>query len=535
MDDISVVHHKLIGLNFLNEEAGSQVRALWVKRFDERSTFWVDAPASATTDSVYDDICNQLTQQGIHSMNRESCIFSMFLDLTNPLTRQQLDILAELPNRMHVELGCTITFIFEFTYLGQLRKEQRSDLRERLAQLSAENTSPRCVNIQRQICVVAKPRLAGTSLRHWQAAIVTMDILRRRKNVSSSTSVAGSGGANNDVCFLRYGEYDDQLRAKLIHRQGELEKLLGDGGETEFRIAVGKCFQSLEDKIEKEVSFSASSQPLHHDMYINGFGLFSGVNGKRSRARQGKYPPFNAAQEASLEAVQATGDEITTMALAIGRKLAEQAPALLQDMLERSGVGIRLEGDRARMEHALNVSLEEPTDLFCLSLRYNEDGYTQEIQSYFDLTLRRAVYEAKKTLRGALQAAYGAITADGLRSREDALRNELNQVKHELSLIPTEKDFCSSVGTTGELMNYSFNPKSAMLHTIPQRYLLCLQEQTAQRLSGTYEVPGGLTVLLVNGAAAGLKSMDTPPIVGLHILSFDCSDMLLHTLIPEVD
>lgn len=533
-EDISVVHHKLIGLNFLSEEVGSQVRDLWGKRFDARSCFWIDVPASGTTDTVYDELCSQLTAQNIHAMNRESCIFSMFLDLTQPLTQTQLDILAELPRRVHTELGCTITFVFEYTYLGQLPKELRSDLRSRLTQLVEENISPRCANIQRQICVVAKPRLAGTSLRHWQATIVCLDILRRRQNVNATTAIAGTGGANNDICFLRYGEFDHALRSQLLQREQELRNLLSEKGEQEFRLAVHKCFLQLEERAEQEVAFSAACQPLHPGMYIEGSGLFSGVSGKRNKARRGAYPPFNLARDTSLEAVQATGDEITRMVADMGQEVAGQAAAMLRDMLDHCQVGIRLESNRETIRHALNESLEEPTDLFDLTLRYNEEGYTGEIQTYFDLTLRRAIYQAKKALRTALLAAYDAITDQDLHSREEALRNELNQVTHELSLIPTEQDFCESVQTTGDLMGYSFNPKNAMLHTVPQRYLLCHQEDLAQRLASSYNSPG-LTVLQINGAAAGLKTTDLPSVSGLQIHSYDCNEMLLYALIPEVD
>lgn len=525
MDDISTIHSKLIGLNCLDGTESTHVRKLWGQRYHERAAFLVDVAPGSSADDVFEQIRSLIVKQQIHSISGESCILAVFMDLTKPIDPATLTTLTAIPNQLNAMLNCRVSLVYEFAYLGRIASSARGDLRDRIMDLSA--TNERNPSIRRQICLVAQPLLSGESVNYWKAAIVCLDIMRRRFSPDDVLPPVGTGGANNDVGFLRYGEFDEEKLRRLTDQKARLEKLLSSAGERELRESVAAALRKLELDISEQVTVDPKAQPIHPNMFVEGFF-------KRKKAASGKNDEFNEAQRYTIEAVLTTGNEIHSRSMDIAKAMVGNSTDFLRQLLDRSGVGIALESDRALMTRCLSADLQRADRPTGLDLRYNENGYTEEIGQYFQEALRHSLYEAKKYLLKCLMDAYNAITADDLSDRASALHRELDEAKHALDQIAQEDDFCRSARDSGKLMETCFTPASVGDGSGgTRRHLLCRNPETASRLEKLYGRPE-LSVSFINGTAAGLMTLDSAPVKALHILSFDCTPARLLDLIPEV-
>ncbi len=523
MEDISTLHCKLIGVNCLPPGEGATVRKLWDERFHERAAFWVDAAPGDSVNAVFDRIRQVIMQQQIANMSNETCVVALFLDCTQSLDPDLLQALNDLPGQLHGRLSCHISLCCQFCWLGEMIPGERKALRERIAAMSQLNKQH---HGRRQICLVAQPALAPSSEAYWKATIVCLDLLRRRTNPDDVLSPVGTGGANDDVGFLRYGEYDGEKLRQLTDRQARLQRSLSDQGEREFRDAVCATFRQLEAKISETIRPDGNAQPLHPGLFVTGYF-------KRKKARKGKNEEYNEAQRLTREAILSTGNEIVSQCIALSNAIAEDAPELLRQLLSSAAVGIALEENRQEMRRMLDMGLQRVDIPTAPALRYNEDGYAQEITQYFQEILRRGIYEAKVHLEKSLLAAYNAVPDDSFSTRRAQYRKELDGVKQELSYTIQESAFCESAQRDGDKLKSGFSPRNATIGGITRRHLLCRVRETAQRLSGSYAHPG-LSVSLIDGTAAGLKVVDSAPVKALHVLSFDCTPACLLDLIPEV-
>lgn len=524
MEDISTLHCKLIGINCLPPGESAAVRKLWGDRFHERSAFWVDFSPGASAETIFDHICQTIMEQGIATMRNETCIVALYLDCTSELDPGLLQAVTDLPTQLEGRLGCHVSLVYQFCWLGKMIPGERKALRERIMTLSQINVQH--YTTRRQICLVAQPPLAPSSAAYWKATIVCLDLLRRRTNPDDVLSPVGTGGANDDVGFLRYGEFDDEKLRKLTGKQAQLERSLSNQGEREFREAVSATFRQLETQITDTIRPDGRAQPLHPDLFVTGYF-------KRKKAQKGNHDEFNEAQRLTREAILATGNEIVSQCIALSKAMAEDAPGLLRQLLNGSAVGIALEENRQEMRRMLDMGLQRVDIPTAPTLRYNEDGYTPEITQYFQEVLRHGIYEAKAHLEKTLLSAYEAIPADSFDTRKAQYQQVLDGVKHELRYTVQESDFCLSARDAGSLLKAGFAPQAATTGGITRRHLLCRVKETAQRLSETYGRPE-LTVSLIAGTAAGLKTMDSAPVKALHILSFDCTETCLLDLITEV-
>lgn len=525
MEDLSALQSKLIGINCLPTREADCVYALWAGRFHGHCAFWVDAASGMSTGEIFDRIRQAIISQDIKSMTGVSCVVAVFLDLTCPPEPALVEALTAVPGQLQAMLGCRVSLVYTFAWLGIMAPDDRAALRNRIASLSRANT--KSLTIRRQICLVAQPPLADTSTNHWKAAIICLDLLRRKSSPDDILPPVGSGGANNDVGFLRYGEFDDGHLRLLQTRKRELEQALSDSGDQAFRDALCAAYQKLETDITHTIHPDPGAQPLHPGLFVEGWL-------KRKAAKRGINNEFNQAQRLTQDAILATGKEITDQSLAIAQTMSANAGSLLRQLLDASKVGIALESDRIKMEQFLEPGLQRVDIPTIPALRYQENGYNEEIGEYFRQTLRRSIYLAKCHWAQALLTAYRAITDEDLARRATQYRQELDLVKHELSQTVRESDFYDSARRSGNHLESCFSPQAATTLGGTRRHLLCREKETALRLTTEYGSPE-LSINLIGGTAAGLKTLDAAPVKALHILSFDCTPDCLLDLIREVE
>ncbi len=525
MEDLSTLHSKLIGINCLAPTESATVRTLWQQRFHERSAFWVDAAPGTSADNIFEQICQAIIGQQIKAMSNETCIIAIFLDITRSLDEPLLKALTDIPGQLTARLGCRVSLVYQFAWLGTMAPDTRKDLRERILALSQSNV--RNYTTRRQICLLAQPPLAGASVDHWKATIVCLDVLRRRSSPDDALPPAGTGGTNNDVGFLRYGEFDDERIKYLTTQKARLERSLSRQGDKEFREAVGSAFRRLETQITQRIRPDAGAQPLHPGLFVEGWF-------KRRAAKNGTNRDFCEAQRLTQDAVLATGKEITDQSVAVAEAMTADASGFLRQLLETAAVGIALESDRTEMRRLLDVTLQRVDIPGIPTLKYQEEGYSEEIGQYFQESLRRGIYQAKEYLAQQLIAAYDAITDENLSARAEKYQQQLDAIAHELRQTIQEPEFCASARGSGEHLESCFAPRAATSMGGTRRYLLCRAKETAERLSDAYGRQE-LFVGLINGTSAGLKTLDSAPVKALHILSFDCTPECLQDLITEVE
>lgn len=510
--DISNIQCELIGISCLEGSLYDQVRKEWEKRFQKNHAFWVDAPGGSQSANLLKLIADILANQGISSLIGRSIVLVAFLDLTKDLNTELMAQIAEIPHQLNNAFGCNVPVMLTFGNLGKMAFADKVMLRKHAAQVvdvHMNNTQTR-----KQLVLIANaPLVQEENDKSWKAAITLLDVLRREADPASMLPVAGADNPNDDVGFLRYGEFDHAARYRLEEDIKKLTDSLSSNGATELHAALQKELGKIDGKAKTTWDIDANMQPMHPDMVVEGW---LGKN----KAKKGKNSQYETARNATVMALGATGKKMQEDIIEAHASMIAEAGARLDQYILEAGVGLSLEEDRKQMHNALEITVNQTMLPSLPSFLYSENGYANEISYYLHCVRDAAVCQVKQNYVKAIREAYDRKTDEYYRAKRQDIQLRLDEAHRQLSRYMDKQTLIDKSAAGSSLPDTSFFP---MLGGGAQcRFMLCREPEDEHLL--TNACAGTQTsVYYIDKQYGGLSELDNASVKSLQLLMLDCS------------
>lgn len=515
--DISIAQCKLIAVSCLEGKERDRAKQEWDERFLEHEAFWVDAQANQKAPALAQSITAMMREHEIVALAGETVVVAVFLDLTSAPDEELLQEIVKLPVIL-TKLGCLAPIVLEFAYMDDVVFGDAEALKENVRKTVAVNCAN--MNIRKQLFLVAASsfvqREDDTS---WKAVMVALDILRRNGAPASMVPVDGVN-PNDNIGFLRYGEYDEQKLQTLTQEQETLRRKLSNSGAMEFKNVLNMALGRIETEVAERYVVDGNCQPLHPGMKVEGFFA------KRA-AERGK-EPFAAARNSTWNALDMTAKNLKTMILDAYQEQIQNAPVHLKRYIEEADIGIELESDSAAMLEMLTpepVGMSEP---MTPNLAYKESGYTSEIDGYLKDVRRYCAAKVRYEYAVKLREAYQAVDQSEYAQRRSVLAKELKNVGYRISMLMDKKSLINLIATGGNLPQANFHIARGGGNSAC--WALCRDSGDSASLGAA--CTGALvSVYYIDAKFGGLKLLDNAPIKAVQLLQFHCSDERLSDII----
>lgn len=523
MSDISTTKCKLIGISCIDGKERDRVIQAWNSRFHEHEAFWVNAQENQTAETIAQSITAMMRSHGIVSMSEQTVVCAVFLDLIKKPNLELIREIVRVPSVMSSALGCMASFTLEFGFLGEVAFCNKMAVKEHIQDVVDINLQNQAVRTQ--LCLVAtSPLVRIEDDCSWKAAMICLDVLRRDAAPSSLVHFDGEN-PNNNIGFIRYGEFDKQKLQTLKEEQARLIAALGNGGETALRTAIDMAMGHIETNVANNYPVEGNSHPVHPKMFIESKGI-KAVFEKKAAQRGDE--PFRSARNSTWNALDATGKHMRNTILASYREQIDHAADYLQQFIQEAGVGIELKSNTKLMTAILEpkpIGVSEP---LTPDLAYKENGYVTEISGYLETMRRYAAAKSRRDFAVALLNAYNSIDPSVYVKERATLNQELNNVNIRLSGVISKQDFQDLLTTGGQLPQSSFHPQRPGGNS--SCWALCRESADYDALAKGCT---GLatTAYYIDSRYGGLKALDNAPMKAVQLLQFQCSDERLNDLI----
>lgn len=526
MPDITNVNKMIFGVNYLGANGGEDVKRLWNSRFASQEAYLIDADLRQNPKELFLQFRQQLQERGQNNMAGVNCLLVFFVDYTAEVNECAIwGLKSVFSNVLH----CQMDAVLQFAYVGEPGLDetviQRANIRKAL-----EKNNEKDVYENYRLCLVGKSVLRGDSGSHWKAVIVFLDLLRRCTSLQNYLPIAGDLG-KNDLCFLRYGEYNEVSYQQLVKEVKRLEELLNNSSSTALRALVEKKRNDMVSFVETSYNVNGAMHPQHPDMIVEPRRrIFE--RDQQEAARRGKNEAYNNAQQRTRAAVELTGEWLRKEIEAYFDNQIGGAEETLQQLFRDASVGIKMKLQPVEMKSVLYLpAYPDPGIIPPLSLRYSEQGVAGEIGAYLTYIRNNGICNGLQKYSAALQSAYEAIPQEQLLKQKEDLEKAYNQAVKALAEELNEADFCKEVTLNNPPesvfeINTEMNVRSA-------KFLLCRNGHlpVAQQMAAL----GSIMVNHVNEQMCGIVSFDDCPVKTVMIENVECREWVLDQLLPEVN
>lgn len=507
--NVDQVYCKLIGLSCLKGELSQKVSQEWESRFYTNEAFWHEIPQGQTAGDAVQQIARQISEQGIYSMNNMPVIAALFLDLTENLPAQQLEVALETPRLLSSASGCKLMILPVFGYLGTVALVMdKNVLRQRVSHILEQLSA---TSVAAQLCMIADPLLNQMGSRHnWKAALIWLDALRRNSDpLSIWPSVQNLEGAG--VGFIRYGEYDERKMEDLHNQSARLKKALEDTDDGPLYSRLEREHEEILRQIEAVYPVNGNDQPIHPDMNVSGcFNI--------KKTRRGMNPSFNAAQARTQGALQLTAERLRESIEARYLQKYADADQWLDLLFRESEIGVQLEEDGPKIRRILLQKVTAQVQPNLPPLSYCETGYAASVGSYLEMMRAWAAEHVWSELMSRLLSAYQARTNVYYEKKRTALAEEKKIVDARLGSLLNKQALIDRAARGADLPEADFYPTiggGAMT-----RLLFCRNQPDAQQCDKAC-MGSATAVYCVDEKCGGLKTVDSAPVKALQILMMD--------------
>lgn len=530
--DITNIARMVFGVNYLGANSGDDVEALWHSRFAAREAYLLNADPQENPKAIFQRFRQQLIDRGQEKMTGKNCILVFFVDYTAPLHDMTAAAVWNLRNVFTQVLGTQIDTVIQFAYVGEKGLDETAVQRANI-QKALEHNNAKGVYENYRLCLVGKSALQARGGSHWKSVIVFLDLLRRCGNLQNYLPMVGNLGQNN-VSFLRYGEFSENSYGDLVAEQKRLEALLANGNSNKLRSLVEAKRNHMVEYIESHYHVDGSLHPQHPDMIVtdpSGF-VMPWRTDTRKAAREGRNPTYNNAQQRTRSAVELTGERMRKEIEAYFDDQSAAAGNDLQKFFRDADVGIKLKMNTVEMKSVLYLPpYPDPGIMPSLTLSYSDQGAAGEIGNYLTYIRSSCLFNGLKKYTSALQSAFEEIPQDKIRIQQKELERQRDRASQELADALDEEDFCRKVTLENPPdsvfeINTEMNVRSA-------KFLLCRSANlaVAERVAPL----GSIAVHYVDDPMCGIVTFDDAPVKAVMIESVECMDWVLDELLPEVN
>ena len=527
--DITNIQKMIFGVNYLGANGGTEVEELWNSRFGPQEAYLLGAEPQDNPKEIFQKFRQQLVARRKTDMKGVPCILVFFVDYTTALQEMTAAAVWNLRNVFTQVLGCNVEAVIQFAYVGEKGLDETTIQRENIRK-ALEKNNEKGVYENFRLCIVGKSALQSNGGSHWKAVMVYLDLLRRREILQDYLPMAGNLGKDN-ICFLRYGEYNENQYQHLVEEQKRLMALLATGDSSRLRALVEAKRNEMVQYLESRYNVDGSQHPQHPDMIVEApSGWFA--KDKREAARKGKNAEYSNAQQRTKAAVQITGE---CMRREIEAWFAEQiagAEQTLHRILQEADVGVKLKLNAVEMQSALYLpAYPDPGNMPTLVLRYSEQGAAAEIGEYLDYIRRSCICSGLQLYTKALRGAFEAIPQETFRAQQRELERERDRVSLALNEALDEAGFCEKV--TLENPSESVFEINSEMNVRSRKFLMCRSGK--QAVADQKASLGSILVHSVDEHLCGMVSFDQAPLKAVMIESVECKDWVLDELLPEVN
>lgn len=526
--DISAVNCKLFGVSFLKDEEHEKIRKLWGEMFYPYTAFFVRGESGMQVSQIAQNICLEIQKQNIPSVAGESVIISLFLDLTEEVSRENIEAMGKLPALLQGALHCNVSVVLQFGYVGKLAFANAVRQRENASIIVGENLKYAEIGSRRQLCLVASSALAMDGDRNWKAVIVFLDVLRRQANPTQLIPGTDDMQFNNDVGFLSYGEHSASQQRALTDRVRHLSRLMGKQGAEELRQTVEKRLVEMELDLSGRYHIDGSVFPLHTGLTVENTWLHK----NKKKAEKGEYAPYNEARNyvsTSLsETARAMEEEITRFS----DDWVKRAARDLEEFIEKKEVGLELLEEEDTVLRCLDVQLEAKIRPQLPSLQYKEVGCLTELVDYLERVIAFRIWGCRQAYVEAIKEAYKELASKGFAKKKEDYSRELQLLNMRLSSMCDAREFYSRAVSGHPDKQADFRP---FLPTGKENVFILVRgsemQAIAESITSSFAAPPTFSVSEKSG---GTPVLDDAPMKVLGVMFKDCDEQNLLDLIPEV-
>ena len=521
--NISKILNKVFAICCLDKVDRDRVMKVWKTRFAEDTAFWIEADPLNNAFVMAQALCAKIQEQGIYSLNGEQCILTIFLDLRQPISLEFKEELWKVSQVLTTALQCNIQTVLEFGFVGRQGFGSAETQRNNAKEIVEKNAKMLEV-IQHRLCLIGTPALAADGGNSWKAAIVYLDTLRRLTNPIDLIPKAG-GTANDDIGFLRYGEYNKFEYDGLVQRRNELEALCGQGGKDRLRELLNKKREELKNKVEERFLIRGMLQPQHPEMIVMpGF-----LNHNIHSAQKGTHKGYIVAQQATRGAAMMTAGRLRDDILAEFNAEIETADETMTHLLEEARVGLRLRMDAVEMGFILDDDVHYVKEPHRPELVYKEEGCAQEINDYLVQIKAYAIAEGTRKFNEEIKSAYTRISKDYLMRELAEKEAELVKVQNKVNAVGTAEQFCSKYVFHNNPPESDFNPIVAT--GVGSKYLI-FRGNTMRTAVNASTDGATIPIYEINELGGGIQILDDAPVKTVQAVFLNYTDNLLLHLMP---
>lgn len=526
VNNISKIECTLLGINAMSGAQGEAIHEEWGKRFSQMTSFLIDAEPDDSEIVLTKKFRDQIAAAGISAMAGKLCVLAVFLDLTGELDDARFQELSKVPARLKIALGCSVVAALQFGYCGTLGLSAGAPARRSIQRLVEHNIDD---TVQTQLVLTASPALAAGTQSIWQPAMLLLDLLRRQPAPAALLPETADHCRNNDVGFLSHLEYDRGACESLEAEAGRLTASISDEGADRFKEYLRVQLGEMKADVEKRFPIDGLCQPQHPDMRVPEGGLFGG---KRKKAMQGKYEPYNIAANLTGGALKRTAEALTEAVTEMFRLSDAEADRLLPELIARSRLGLGAAARPECMKECLSSESGYGGAFPLPGLRYLETGCAPEIESYLLQTRLTAMGKGEKLYRDALLAAYDRLPNGYFFDKICENRTKLEKVRAQLGDKLDAGTFRSRAAAGMLQLNGEFNTSEPS--AVSKTYLLLRGAEMKELADGSPLGFGSVQEFYIDEKMGGIQKLDNAPMKLLRLTLLDCTETSLLDLIQEI-
>ena len=457
--NIDTMKTMLIGVSFMKGTQAKLLSKVWTERFTGNTLKAVLVENNEKIEDVYDNICDKLQELGIEEVDSRVMV-AVFLDFTDT---DQAVLSAKIDNlQADIEdlLAQEIFEFFIFNHVGAYRREFRgSDARQEL-----RNQIERSIYNNKRTFLVGRNPLAREE-ESWKGEVALLDVVSRGGNEANSYFLNGTFG------FLRYRDSNQDIRNKYVHRLEQLNRLLSDHGEDEFRNNLKKY---MEEHLQQPIA----------EIYKPVPGVYPVPDKLLSRPGWSKNEKeiYDECVSKTMVALCETAKKMEDEMQIFYKELAVNINNIVNELMEQSEVGIELMQDRQAGNRIFSLGQNITSDArISLNGKYSLEELQTEIKKFLDNMYKQALCSVCTDFINAVREAYEAITPEKIQELKQQYENERAIIVERLKKLPDMDSFCSEV-LKNEHFDSAFRPRNANLPARENKALLFSGDEMYERL-----------------------------------------------------
>lgn len=416
IQELKEVQSMLIGISFMHGKIETQLQQVWMERFSGNKLNIMLIEECKDIDEACDKVIETLQGMGIEEVSGRLLI-SVFVDLTDDAQVPLLKEMDELYSELEDLLGCSILEFLIFDHVGAYKTVWRREPdKEQLRSIVRSS-----VYKNMRTLVVGRTPLMKME-KSWRGEIALLDVLARGDMSSNLYFCTGTLG------FVKYGDSNQGMRHRCMHRLEELNRLLSDAGEDSLKTEL---INYLEENLRKPLTKACS--PVNGIMPVP-----KQIIGSSSFWGKAPEADIDRTNKALLEVQDSMHDYIVNWC----NKLKQEIPNVMDQMFADTKTGILLMNDEKAAFRIFSLGDKPETfSPFRLQGKYKIVELENEIYASFRNNFTQELKAAEMDICQAFSQAFTSIPLEEIEHRKMVYEQERTDLNERMKKLPASDNF----------------------------------------------------------------------------------------------